>query len=83
MRHSTHDILQRIEKEVEFLSAPQVLRESIARHQQCLLSLAESLLCAGMEQADIDARITQMLDTYKAELLRTIHELRLSDGGAP
>ncbi len=83
MRHSTHDILQRIEQEVEFLSAPQVLRESIVRHQQNLLQLAESLLCAGMEPAAIDATVTQMLDSYKAELLRTIHELRLADGGAP
>ncbi|TFH63905.1 MAG: hypothetical protein E4G91_07460 [Candidatus Zixiibacteriota bacterium] len=62
--------------ELQRTEAPEALKESIARHQENLICLAESLLSAGVDEASVEESINQLFESYKAELRATILELR-------
>jgi len=53
---------------------------SVARHQENLLRLMESLRAAGMEEAQIEAAVTTLIDSYKQELLEAIRALNSARG---
>jgi hypothetical protein len=54
---------------------PPVLQASVARHQGNLARLMLSLRKAGMEQRQIEAAVTSVVESYKAELLDAIRSL--------
>lgn len=57
------------------MQIPPELQASVARHQENLLRLMESLRAAGMEEAQIEAALTTLIDSYKHELLEAIRAL--------
>jgi len=59
---------------------PEELRMSVARHQENLLRLMESLRAAGMEEAQIEAAVTTLIDSYKQELLEASRALNSARG---
>lgn len=61
---------------------PEELRASVARHQENLLRLMESLRAAGMEEAQIEAAVTTLIESYKRELLEAIRALSGARGEA-
>lgn len=60
---------------------PPELRASVARHQENLLRLMASLRAAGMDEAQIEAALTTLVDSYKRELLEAIRTLRTAEDG--
>lgn len=63
------------------LEIPHELRASVARHQENLLRLMASLRAAGMDEAQIEAALTTLIDSYKRELREAIRALRSGKGG--
>lgn len=59
---------------------PPELRASVARHQDNLLRLIESLRAAGMQEAEIESALSTVIDSYKTELLEAIRALRGTEG---
>jgi hypothetical protein len=58
---------------------PPILQESVVRHQANLARLLQSLRAAGMDEAEIEAAVTVVIDSYKRELLQAIHSLTASE----
>jgi hypothetical protein len=58
---------------------PPVLQESVVRHQANLARLMQSLRAAGMDEAEIEAAVTAVIDSYKRELLQAIRSLTTSE----
>ncbi|GAB0118343.1 hypothetical protein [Acidisoma sp. 7E03] len=61
---------------------PPQLRASVARHQENLLRLIESLRAAGMREAEIESALSTLIDSYKHELLEAIRSLHSAEDGA-
>jgi hypothetical protein len=61
------------------IAIPAVFRASVERHQANLARLLQSLRAAGMDEAQIDAAVTVVVDSYKHELLQAIRTLMASD----
>lgn len=61
---------------------PPELRASVARHQENLLRLIESLRAAGMQEAEIESALSTLIDSYKHELLEAIRSLHGAGNGA-
>jgi hypothetical protein len=60
------------------IEIPPILRASVGRHQANLARLLESLRAAGMDDAQIEAAVTVVIDSYKHELLQAIRSLTAS-----
>ncbi len=69
-------IVENAANNIRYAEVPEALKASIARHQENLLGLAESLLSAGVDEAVVEQSINQMFESYKAELRATILEFR-------
>jgi hypothetical protein len=61
------------------IAIPPVLRASVERHQANLAKLLQSFRAAGMHEAEIEAAVTVVIDSYKHELLQAIRMLTASD----
>lgn len=57
------------------LEIPAALRDSVARHQNHLAELVDSLRAAGLQDAMIDASVRSLVDRYADELTAAIHAL--------
>lgn len=57
---------------------PAVLQASVDRHQKNLARLLDSLRAAGMDEAQIEAAVTVIIESYKHELLQAIRNLTVS-----
>ena len=57
---------------------PPVLQASVERHQANLAKLLQSFRAAGMDQGQIEAAVTVVVDSYKHELLQAIRTLTAS-----
>jgi hypothetical protein len=58
---------------------PPVLQASVERHQANLVGLLNSFRAAGLEEAQIEAAVTVVIDSYKHELLEAIRTLTAHD----
>jgi hypothetical protein len=54
------------------LEIPPVLQASVRRHEAHLARLLESFRAAGMDEAQIEAAVSVVIDSYKGELLQAI-----------
>ena len=54
------------------LDIPDALQESLARHRENLAKLIMSLRSVGLDDLQVEASVSVMVDSYKQELLRTI-----------
>jgi hypothetical protein len=61
------------------IGIPPVLRASVERHQANLANLLHSFRAAGFEEAQIEAAVTVVIDSYKNELLQAIRTLTAND----
>lgn len=64
------------------IDIPPILRESVARHEVNLARLLQSLRAAGMDEPQIEAAVTVVIDSYKCELLAAIRTLTASEDSA-
>jgi hypothetical protein len=64
------------------MGIPPALQASVERHQANLVSLLHSFRAAGLGEAQIEAAVTVVIDSYKHELLQAIRTIRASDGTA-
>ncbi len=53
-------------------AVPPALRASLARHRDHLARLVGNLRVAGVDEAKIEASVTVLVESYKAELLGAI-----------
>ena len=58
---------------------PLVLRASVERHQANLARLLHSLRASGMDEAQIEASVIVVIDSYKHELIQAIRTLSAAD----
>lgn len=61
---------------LEQVRIPPILRERIDQHQRNLKSLAAALLEGGQDIAEVQWTIEGVLDSFKAELVKTIISLQ-------
>jgi hypothetical protein len=61
------------------IGIPPVLQASVERHQANLVRLLQSFRAAGMEEAQIEAAVTVVIESYKHELLQAIRTLTASE----
>lgn len=54
------------------IEIPEQLQESLQRHRENLARLVASLQSVGVSEAQIEASISVIVDSYKEELLRAI-----------
>jgi hypothetical protein len=57
------------------VAIPPVLQASVKRHEANLARLLQSFRSAGMGEAEIEAAVTVVIDSYKHELLQAIRSL--------
>ncbi len=76
MRKSAKELVREATSDVSSLSVPDPLQQSISRHQNSLLGLANALLSAGKEESEIRDALDSVFASYKDELARTIVALR-------
>lgn len=51
---------------------PHVLQESFNRHQENVLTLVAALQAAGLDDVDIEAGVSAVIESYKIELGQAI-----------
>lgn len=56
-------------------SVPPELSESIERHKVHLVGLVAALRTAGVDSATIEASVDELVECYKAELVRAIRRM--------
>ena len=54
------------------IKIPEPLQESLQRHRQNLATLVANLQSVGVQEEQIEASVSVMVDSYKQELLRAI-----------
>lgn len=54
------------------IQIPKQLQDSLQRHRENLAKLVADLQSVGVSEAQIDASISVIVDSYKKELLRAI-----------
>jgi hypothetical protein len=64
------------------IGIPPVLQASVERHQANLMRLLVSFRAAGLDEAQIEAAVTVVIDSYKHELLEAIRTLTASERAA-
>ena len=57
------------------LVIPAPLQESLERHRENLATLVANLQSAGVHEAQIEASVSVIVDSYKQELLRAIRAM--------
>ena len=57
------------------LKIPEPLQESLQRHRENLATLVANLQSVGVHEAQIEASVSVIVDSYKQELLRAIKEM--------
>lgn len=60
---------------LEQVNIPPVLQDRIDQHQLHLTSLASALLAGGQNSDNVRETIEDVLESFKAELIRTIESL--------
>lgn len=61
---------------------PPALQASVQRHQTNLVRLVQQLRGAGMDEGQIEASVTILIDSYRRELLDAIRALPQTAPGA-
>ena len=59
----------------EGLEVPEALQSSLQRHRANLVQLVKSLYSAGLNDEQIEASVSVIVESYKEELLRAIKAL--------
>ena len=59
----------------ESLDVPEALQDSLQRHRENLGQLVRSLHSAGLNDQQIEASVSLIVESYKEELLRAIKAL--------
>jgi hypothetical protein len=57
------------------IAVPVVLEDSLRRHRENLTRLVVSLQSAGVSEAQIEASVTAIVASYKAELMEAIKSM--------
>jgi cell division FtsZ-interacting protein ZapD len=68
--------------ELEQLTVPAELQESVERHQRHLAALVQSLRAAGVDETVIEASVSQLLESYRDELTAAMRALVLETARA-
>lgn len=57
------------------LPVPEALQDSLRRHREHLMRLIVSLQSAGVSEAQIEASVSTIVASYKAELMEAIKSM--------
>ncbi len=57
------------------LEIPEVLHESMRRHQENLVRLIRSLQSAGLSEAEIEVSVSVIVASYRSELIHALKSI--------